>query len=102
MLELMFGLCAVGLVLAIGVPAYRNVIERQHVARAVRDLGAIAQHLERHKTTHLDSTEEFHKDIACSDGWSNSQSDYALMHQELKRKGATLQLLWEDRSERKC
>src|ERR1700721_2640128 len=25
-----------------------------------------------------------------------AQPDYALMHQELKRKGVTLQLLWED------
>jgi general secretion pathway protein G len=50
LLELMFGLCAVGLVLAIGMPAYRNIIERQQVTRAVRDLGLIAQQLERHKT----------------------------------------------------
>jgi general secretion pathway protein G len=52
LLELMFGLCAVGLVLAIGMPAYRNTIERQQVSRAVRDLGVIAQQLERYKTTH--------------------------------------------------
>ena len=52
LLELMFGLCAVGLVLAIGMPAYRDIIERQQVARAVRDLGGIAQQLERYKTTH--------------------------------------------------
>jgi len=25
-----------------------------------------------------------------------AQPDYALMHQELKRKGVTLQLLWEE------
>lgn len=48
----MFGLCAVALLLSIGVPSYRNVIERQQVARAVRDLGQIAQQLERYKTTH--------------------------------------------------
>jgi general secretion pathway protein G len=52
LLELMFGLCAVGLVLAIGMPTYRDIIERQQVARAVRDLGGIAQQLERYKTTH--------------------------------------------------
>lgn len=52
LLELMFGLCAVGLVLAIGMPAYQNTVERQQVARAVRDLGLIAQQLERYKTTH--------------------------------------------------
>jgi len=48
----MFGLCALGLVLAIGMPAYRNIIDRQQVARAVRDIGSIAQQLERYKTTH--------------------------------------------------
>jgi general secretion pathway protein G len=52
LLELMFGLCAVGLVLAIGMPAYRNTVERQQVTRAVRDIGLIAQQLERYKTTH--------------------------------------------------
>jgi general secretion pathway protein G len=52
LLELMFGLCAVGLVLAIGMPSYRGIVERQQVARATRDLGQIAQQLERYKTTH--------------------------------------------------
>ena len=40
------------LVMAIGMPGYRNIIERQQVSRAVRDLGQIAQQLERYKTTH--------------------------------------------------
>jgi general secretion pathway protein G len=52
LLELMFGLCAVGLVLAIGMPAYRNIVEKQQVTRAARDIGGIAQQLERYKTTH--------------------------------------------------
>jgi general secretion pathway protein G len=52
LLELMFGLCAVGLVLAIGMPAYRNIVEKQQVTRAVRDIGGIAQQLERYKTLH--------------------------------------------------
>jgi general secretion pathway protein G len=52
LLELMFALCAVSLLLAIAIPSYRSTIERQQVTRAVRDLGQIAQQLERYKTTH--------------------------------------------------
>jgi general secretion pathway protein G len=42
----------VSLLLTIAIPSYRNIVERQQVSRAVRDLGQIAQQLERYKTTH--------------------------------------------------
>ncbi len=48
----MFGLCALALVLAVGIPGYRNIVERQRIAAAIRDLGQIAQQLERYQTTH--------------------------------------------------
>jgi general secretion pathway protein G len=41
-----------GLLLAIAVPSYRGIIERQHVQKAVRDLVLIAQKIEKYRTMH--------------------------------------------------
>jgi general secretion pathway protein G len=50
-MELMLALAVFGLLAAIALPSYSVLIERQRVAEAGRDLGAIAMAIERYRMT---------------------------------------------------
>src|SRR5262245_9373092 len=49
-LELLLALAVGGLLLAIALPGYRGLVERQRVEKCVRDLVLIAQQIEKYRT----------------------------------------------------
>lgn len=53
LLELMMTVAVVGLLASISIPSYREIIEKQKVGQAVRDLVTIAGLLEKYRTVHF-------------------------------------------------
>jgi general secretion pathway protein G len=50
LLELMLAGTVGALLLAIAIPSYQGIVERQRVGQCVRDLTTIAQRIEKHRT----------------------------------------------------
>jgi general secretion pathway protein G len=53
LLETMIAVAVIALLAAIAIPTYRHILERQKVAKSVRDLHEIAMRIERHRTLHF-------------------------------------------------
>ncbi len=53
LLELMAAVTITALLVAIAIPSYRSVIERQKIATAIRDLSKMAMLIERYRTNHF-------------------------------------------------
>lgn len=54
MLELLAAVVVIGLLAAIAVPSYAQILARQRVATAVRDLAQISLALEKYRTAHAE------------------------------------------------
>lgn len=53
LLETMMAAAVIALLGAIAIPTYGHIIERQKIAKSVRDLHEIAMRIERHRTLHF-------------------------------------------------
>ena len=64
----------------------------EHLIKA-SDMRSIFGHIRQSRPVYLHSASQRNHPVA-----AYAPPDYALIHQELKRKGVTLQLLWEEYS----
>jgi general secretion pathway protein G len=57
LLELLMAMAVVGLLVAVALPSYAGLVQRQKVEQAGRDLMNIAQEIERYRTNHFATPE---------------------------------------------